>query len=206
MEAAMKLYDFGRSGNCYKIRLFLSILAIDYTKIPVDLAAGENLESGFLAINPDGLVPVLIDGQVTVHDSAAILAYLARAYADDNWLPNDPVAHSRVIRWLAFEQSEVRFGLARARAIAAKSPSLLARLGTLEESQEIGKLALKMLDRQLAESRWLAGGPRPTICDIACYPYTAMSPQGGLSLEPYPAVRRWLGDIEMLEGYIPISG
>jgi glutathione S-transferase len=51
----------------------------------------------------------------------------------------------------------------------------------------------------------LAGGPRATICDIACYPYTAMSPDGGISLDPYPAVRRWVADIEKLDGYLPLA-
>lgn len=201
----MELYDFSPSGNCYKIRLFLSILALDYTRIPVDLAAGRHLDDDFLAINPNGMVPVLTDGHVTIDDSAAILAYLARTYADD-WLPNHPVLHARVIRWLAFEQSEIRYGLARARAIALKAPTLLARVGTLEESRQIGKQALETLDRQLSESRWLAGEERATICDIACYPYTVMSADGGLSLGPYPAVRRWLGEFEKLKGYVPISG
>jgi glutathione S-transferase len=118
----MKLLDFERSGNCYKIRLFLSILSLDYVRISVDLAAGENFGREFPAINPHRLVPVLIDGNHTIHDSAAILVYLTRTYAEDDWLPNHSVILSRVTRWLAFEQGEVRFGLARARAIATEVP------------------------------------------------------------------------------------
>jgi len=202
----MKLYDLERSGNCYKIRLFLSLIGIEYTKIPVDLRAGENRTSEFLSMNPNGLVPVLVDGSETIYDSIAILSYLAKVYADKCWFPGEPVQFSKVIRWLAFEQSEVRYGLARARVIALKNPSSLGSTGTLEESQVIGKLALTILNEKLSKSTWLADSRQATICDIACYPYTAMSNDGGISLEPYPAVIRWIEDIERLDGYIALPG
>lgn len=202
----MKLYDLQRSGNCYKIRLFLSLIGIEYTKIPVDLHAGENRTSEFLSMNPNGLIPVLVDGSETIYDSIAILSYLAKVYADESWFPGEPVQFSKVIRWLAFEQSEVRYGLARARVIALKNPSTLGSTGTLEESQVIGKLALKILNKKLSKSTWLADSRQATICDIACYPYTAMSNDGGISLELYPAVIRWIENIERLDGYIALPG
>ena len=202
----MKLYDLERSGNCYKIRLFLSLIGIEYTKVPVDLRAGENRTREFLSMNPNGLVPVLVDGSETIYDSIAILSYLAKVYADESWFPGEPVQLSKVIRWLAFEQSEVRYGLARARVIALNNPSTLGSTGTLEESQVIGKLALTILNEKLSKSSWLADSRQATICDIACYPYTAMSNDGGISLEPYPAVIRWLEDIERLNGYIALPG
>ena len=202
----MKLYDLEKSGNCYKIRLFLSILGIEYTKISVNPITGENRTSEFLAMNPNGLLPVLIDGPITIYDSVAILSYLAKTYADDNWFPGEPMQFSKVVRWLAFEQSEGRYGLARARAISLNNPTSLAHTGTLKESQTIGKLALATLNKQLSETTWLAGSTQATICDIACYPYTAMSSDGGLSLQPYPAVRRWIEDIESLSGHIALPG
>ena len=202
----MKLYDLERSGNCYKIRLFLSLIGIEYTQVPVDLHAGENKTSEFLGMNPNGLIPVLVDGSETIYDSIAILSYLAKVYADESWFPGEPVQFSKVIRWLAFEQSEVRYGLARARVIALKNPSTLGSTGTLEESQVIGKLALKILNKKLSKSTWLADSRQATICDIACYPYTAMSNDGGISLQPYPAVIRWIEDIERLDGYIALPG
>lgn len=202
----MKLYDLERSGNCYKIRLFLSILGINYTKIPVNPFAGENRTSEFLTMNPNGLVPVLIDNEITLYDSVAILFYLARTYADNIWFPDNIIQSSQVIRWLAFEQSEGRYGLARSRAIALKNPSSLARTGSLQESQAIGVAALETLNQQLSETKWLAGSSEATICDIACYPYTAMSSDGGLSLEPYSAIQRWMEDIEDFSGYIDLPG
>lgn len=69
----MKLYDFGRSGNSYKIRLFLSLINLPHEIVTVDLARGEHREPWFLDINPEACVPVLVDGEMTLRDSAAIL-------------------------------------------------------------------------------------------------------------------------------------
>jgi glutathione S-transferase len=200
----MKLFDLERSGNCYKIRLFLSILDIEYQKIAVNTNEGENRTNEFLSMNPNGLVPVLKDGQITVFDSAAILSYLAKTYADDKWFPSDPVLFSNVVKWLAFEQREGRYGLARARAILINNPTQLARSGSLEESQALGTVALEALNNQLLQTTWLAGGTSAAICDLACYPYTAMSGEGGLSLESYPAIQRWMAKIEKFDGYVSL--
>ncbi len=199
----MKLYDLERSGNCYKIRLFLSVLDLPYTKVPVNPGAGENRTPEFLAMNPNGLVPVLIDGTTTLYDSNAILAYLAKRYGDAKWFPGDPVPFSQVIRWLAFEQNEGRYGLARARAMQLKSPTRLARMGTLDEARALATVALETLERQLARTDWLAGTAQPTVADVACYPYTALIGDAGLSLDPYRGIRRWMQAIERLPAYVP---
>jgi len=200
----MKLYDLARSGNCHKIRLFLSILGLEYEKIPVDLKAGDLRSPEFLALNPNGLVPVLVDGETVIYDSAAILAYLALTRGASDWFSTEPLELARILRWLTFEQAEGRYGLARARAIALSLSSPLAESGTFEESRGIAEAALNTLDQRLAEHAWLAGGDKPSIADIACYPYTALITDAGIALEPYPAVCRWLQAIESLPGFIPV--
>ena len=71
--------------------------------------AGENRTGSFLALNPRGQVPVLVDGEVTVWDSQAILVYLARRYGEA-WLPADPAPMAEVMQWLAVlgERTAVR--------------------------------------------------------------------------------------------------
>ncbi len=179
-------------------------MGIDYKKIAVDVVSGENTTDEFLMMNPNGLVPVLIDGEKTIYDSAAILSYLAKNYANKHWLPNDAMEFAKIIRWLVFEQSEGRYGLARARAMCLNNPTPLARLGSLEEAQMLGVQALEILNKQLLETNWLAGGEKATIADIACYPYTAMSVDGGLSLAPYNAIKRWMKNIEHFDSYIAL--
>ena len=200
----LKLYDLDRSGNCFKIRLFLSILGLDYEKISVDATAGDLRSEEFLALNPNGLVPVLIDGDQVIFDSAAILAYLALSHGGEAWFPQAPLRLARVIRWLTFEQADGRYGFARARAIALNLASPLARTGTLAESQAIATTGLETLERRLADNTWLGGDETPTIADIACYPYTALIPDAGISLDPYAAIGRWMGRIEQLPGYVPL--
>ena len=200
----MKLYDLARSGNCYKIRLFLSILGIDYEKIPVDANAGELQTAEFLSINPNGLVPVLIDGDSTIYDSAAILIYLALTHGGEAWISSDPLKLGNIVRWLTFEQAEGRYGLARARAIKLQLRTPLVASGTFEESKMLAESALNTFEQRLSEHAWLAGGDRPTIADIACYPYTALITDAGISLESYPAIGRWLQNMENLPGYIPL--
>ena len=201
----MILHDLERSGNCYKIRLFLSILGVTYQKIPVNTNAGENRRPEFLALNPRGQVPVLVDNGFAIWDSTAILVYLARRYGGETWLPTSPLPMAKVVQWLAMEQNEGRYGLARSRAIKLNLPTVFARTGNLEDSQALGKIALGVLEKQLTESAWLvpeAGGP--TIADIACYPYAALSPEGGIGLEPYTAVGAWLDRMRNLPGYVDL--
>ena len=86
----MKLYTYDESGNSYKVRLLMSFLGVDYEKVDVDLMADEQHQPPFLAINPRGEVPVLVDGELVLRDSAAILVYVAGRHGDGQWWPADP--------------------------------------------------------------------------------------------------------------------
>ena len=121
------LYGTPVSGNAYKARLLLSLLGLEFEEIDVNLMSGENRTESFLALNPRGQVPVLVDGEATVWDSQAILAYLARRYGEA-WLPADPVAMAEVMQWLAVSENELLFGLARGPSGPALRPRLRSAL------------------------------------------------------------------------------
>jgi len=87
----MKLHEVALSGNCHKVRLLLSMLGLSYESVAVDLAAGEHHTPAYLALNPFGEVPTLVDGDVAIRDSQAILVYLASCYGGERWWPQDPV-------------------------------------------------------------------------------------------------------------------
>jgi glutathione S-transferase len=196
----MKLYDAARSGNCHKVRLLLALLALDYETISIDLAAGENRQPAYLAVNPRGQVPALEDEGEVIWDSQAIMVYLARHFGGEQWLPTAPLPMARVMEWLAVSENEMHYGLARARAaLQFNAP------WNVEECQRIGAAALNLLETGLAQSRWLAGS-QITIADLACFPYAALAPQSGLDLKLYPAVRRWIGSIQSLPGYVGMPG
>lgn len=196
----MKLYDVSASGNCYKIRLLLSLLGKGYESVPIDFSKGDHLSPSFQLLNPRGQVPVLEDEGVVIWDSTAILVYLARCYGGESWLPLDAKELAFVTQWLAVAQNEILYGLARARAVLR-----LKRPWNLQECQKIGLDILKVLDNHLSQHRWLALD-RVTIADIACFPYVALAPEGGVPLEDYPAVLQWISRIKALPGYQGMPG
>lgn len=110
----IKLYGYELSGNSYKVKLMLSLLRLEYEWIKVDLLKGEHKSAEFLALNPFGQVPVLVD-HVVFQDAQAILVYLARRYGSEQWLPDDPESLSRVVRWLSTTAGEIRQGVESAR-------------------------------------------------------------------------------------------
>ena len=195
----IRLYGMTLSGNAYKVRLLLELLGLQYEEIPVNLRTGENRTESFLALNPRGQVPTLVDGEVTVWDSQAILVYLARRYGQE-WLPTEPVPMAEVMQWLAVAENELLFGLARARAVV-----FFGRDFDLPSCQAYGRAGLEVLEQRLAGHEWLAAG-RPTIADIACMPYAALSHMGEIPLDDYPSVRAWIDRIRALPGFIAMDG
>lgn len=198
-DDALTLYDYQSSGNCYKVRLLLSMLGLDYRRIPVDIPAGETLTEEFRRINPRGQIPVLLHGQTRLWDSMAILVYLARRFGEDYWLPREPLAEARVMQWLAVSENELLYGLARARSVLR-----FQRPFDLAQCQQEARAGLGVLETGLGESTWLAG-ERASIADIACYPYVALSGEAEVALAPYPAVRHWLAAVEGLPGWVPMD-
>ena len=199
----LKLYNLYRSGNCYKIRLFLSMIELEYEKIKINANAGENRTPEFLMLNPRGQVPVIDDDGHILWDSTAILVYLAATYGNESWLPREPYEQAQVMQWLALEQNEGRYGLARARAITLKNPNAFARLGNMKECQDLAFDALGVLQSRLNVGEWLVG-KQISIADIACYPYVALASEGGIDITDYQAVVAWVNRIARLPNYIPL--
>jgi glutathione S-transferase len=195
----MTLYDLEISGNCYKIRLYLSLLALHYDKVAVNTKRGEHKQPAFIALNPRGQLPVLVDDGYVAWDSSSILIYLTRMYGAERWYPLSTKECADVARWVAIsQQTEITTGgLSRARSI-----TLFGVKGNLHDCQERGRHFLRFLDSYMSERQWIALA-WPTIADIACYPYIALAPQGGVSLGEYPALNAWFERISALPGYIP---
>ncbi|AHL74794.1 glutathione S-transferase [Stutzerimonas stutzeri] len=197
----MKLHDLSLSGNCYKARLFLSLLGQSVELIPVNLLQGEHKQVPFITINSRGQVPVLEDGEDRVVDSQAILVYLARRYADETWYPLDALTQARIVGWLSFAANEMHHGPATARV------GRLFRRPIDEALTATRALAaMRIVEQQLAEHAWLAETAAPTIADIAVYPYAALAGEGGIDLVAYPAIRAWCSRIRELPGYIGMPG
>ena len=196
----MKLYTAEMSGNAYKARLALSLLGLDYEPIEVNLSAGDNRTDAFLALNPRGQIPVLVDGDIVVWDSQAVLVYLARQYSQQSWLPTEAWPMAEVMQWMAVAENEVLFGLARARAV-----KLFNRPWNFDECKAYGHAGLTLIDNHLSQRDWLACA-HLTIADIACYPYVALARAGELPLDDFGHIAKWMQRIEALPGYVAMPG
>ncbi len=196
----MKLYDLELSGNCYKVRLFAALAGIAIEIRPVDFLGGEHKAAAFLAMNPLGEIPVLVDGEVVLRDSQAILVYLASRYGPSSWYPREPAAQARILQWLSSAANQVQHGPADARPIE-KFGYPLDKGAALRIAGQI----LGFLEQHLGSHDWLELG-RPTIADCAVFPYVALAPEGGIALGPYPAVRGWIARVKALPGFRPMPG
>jgi glutathione S-transferase len=197
----LTLYNRERSGNCYKARLMLSLLGLEYEKIAVHREGKSRniLPADYDKLNPLRQLPVLLADGRPYWGTIAILVYLARKHGGTGWLPDDAEGEADVTQWLSLGQNEVFYGLGRARSMRANR---WHGYGTLDEAHQIAAVALRALESRLATHEWLALD-RTTIADVACYSYTVFAPEGGVSLKPYPAVRAWLARIQSLPGYLP---
>lgn len=196
----MKLYHTELSGNCHKVRLMLSVLGLECDRVSIDFAKSEHKSADFLKLNPLGQVPVLVDGGTVIRDSQAILIYLARKYGREDWLPLAAEPMAKVMQWLSFAADEIHSSLFVAR--------LHFRFGMdfdWELAQRKGKQVLRVMDDHLQGRDWLECD-RPTIADIACYPYVGLAPEGRIALEPYPYVLTWIDRIKHLPDYEGMSG
>lgn len=198
----IRLYAMTYSGHSHRVQLFLSILGLPYEKIDVDpksTGRGTLLDPAFLELNPFLLVPVIVDGEVTLYESTAILTYLARRYGGDNWLPKDPVQAARVQQWFSFCAGPIAHGPCAARRLVVYDEELVP----LPTATRIATEFFDVAEPMFATQDW-AIGAHPTLADLAAYAYLAHAHEGGLSLAAYPNLRRWLARIEALPGFVPM--
>ncbi len=178
----------------------LSLLKLEHEIVPVDLKNGEQKSPAFLKLNPLGQVPVLTDGDIVLRDAQAILVYLARRYGGDDWLPSSPEKMSQVVQWLSTAANEIFNGVAKAR-----QHYFFKRPIDLELANQTAHNILPIIDQHLQERDWLECD-RPTIADLACFPYIALASDAKIDLKPYPYVVAWLDRIKQLPGYVGMPG
>jgi glutathione S-transferase len=196
----MLLYDNDVSGNCYKVRLLLAHLGIDYERRYLDVLDRSNRPEVLGGLNPALRVPTLVldDGR-PLAESDAILWYFADG---TEYLPEDRYERAQVLQWLCFEQysHEPFIAVARFWAHFGVEPSEAEQ----RAKHEGGLKALAALESHLNGRRFLVG-ERYSIADIALYAYTHVADEGGFDLTPYPGIRAWLGNVAGQPGHIRIT-
>ena len=194
----MKAYMGTVSGNSYKLRILLSLLKAPHEVVIIDMKNKQHKGAEFLKINPRGEVPALEDGGKVIWDSAACLVYVARKFGGEQWLPADPAAMAEVMQWVALAATEIQCGLQYARRGVTQGRWTL---GTLEEGQRFGRIALDICEQRLGSNDWLARD-RPTIAEPACFPYSETAPEAKVALEPYPAIIKWMERCKKLPAWV----
>lgn len=197
------LYGYFRSSAAYRVRIALNLKGLDYRYQPINLLKGEQRSPEYLAINPQGLVPLLDDGGVKIAQSLAICEYLDEAYPDTpRLLPSAPAERARV-RALAL-------------AIAADiHPLQNTRVGKYLQTEygkdEEGKAqwirhwiqtGFAALEQQLAAAPGrYAAGEQPTLADVCLLPQVFSAHRFGLDLTAYPNIVRVADALEQLPAF-----
>lgn len=202
------LYDYELSGNCYKVRLMLSILGVQYDKKVVEFyPAAQHKSDEFLALNPLGELPVLELEDLVIRDSQAILVYLASRFdPSGSWYPiKSSERLAQTTQWLCFAN-----GLTDTVSAARLADGFFYDVDADACRKGAHKL-LRILDEHLwfneqQGHQWIVQGDAPTIADIACFAYIMLSEEGGISRINYPAIRRWCDHVKRLPGFIVMPG
>jgi glutathione S-transferase len=195
----LRVYGDVHSGNCFKVKLLLEQLALPYRWQHIDVLKKETRTPEFLAINPNGKIPVLeIEPGLFLSESNAILHYLAEGTP---LLPADRLQHAQVLSWMFFEQYSHEPALASARFIVRYLGRPPEREQALQARIADSHQVLGVMERHLSGNDFFVGG-RYSIADIALYAYTHVADEGCVGLQPYPQVRAWLERVRTQARYV----
>jgi glutathione S-transferase len=197
------LYNSAVSGNCYKVRLLFAQLGIEYETIEMSVVDRSNRSEVLGELNPGLRVPtVVLDDGRPLGESNAILWYFGDG---TQYVPEDSYERAQVLQWQFFEQYSHEPSIAVARFLIACSElpreQYAARLPGLMKA---GYVALDAMERHL-DGRTFLVGETYTLADVSLYAYTHVAHEGEFDLEPYPAIRAWLGRVAGQPGHVPID-
>jgi GST-like protein len=175
--------------NGHKVAILLEELAMPYTVHVLDLGAREQKRPEFLAMNPNGRVPLIVDrdaGDFVVFESGAILVYLAEKAG--RLVGSDPKGRSVVMQWLMFQMSAVGPMMGQANVFLRYFPEKLP--AAVQRYQNETRRLFEVLDTRLSQVEWLAG--TYSIADIATWPWVRGHGWSEVSVEGLPHLQRWM--------------
>jgi glutathione S-transferase/GST-like protein len=171
--------------NGHKVSVALEEMGLPYAVRTIDLLAGEQKSEAFLAINPNGRVPAIVDDGFPVFESGAILIHLAEKAG--LFLPRDTRGRSRVIQWLMFQMGGVGPMMGQANVFFRYFPEKIKP--AIDRYQGEVRRLLGVLDRQLQAHEYLAGDY--SIADMATWCWTRTARWSGVDPEPFQHLERW---------------
>ena len=178
--------------NGYKISILLEELQLPYHVFPLNLMEREQKQEDFMALNPNGRIPVIIDhenDQLSVFESGAILVYLADKTG--KYLPKEMKGRSQVMQWLMFQMGGIGPMQGQAHVFYRYAPEKIEyAIGRYQ--RETCRL-YEVLDRQLKDNPYLAG--EFSIADIACWPWVRIHNWAGVELTGLDNLERWINHL-----------
>jgi glutathione S-transferase len=185
----MKLYEFAPTRSI-RARWTLQELGVEFEAVSVNLLAGEHRRPEFLAINPAGKVPVLVDGDMVLSESIAIAVHLADKYPKKGFVPTDPCARAQLMRWLLFTTTELEQPLWRITRHTRLYPEDRRLPGDVALARDEFAAMAKVLDRHMEEREFIVGDS-VTVADFVLA-YTL----------DWAQILGLLEDLPRLEGYM----
>jgi len=175
--------------NGWKASIMLEEVGLPYAVKALRLDKLEQKQEAFLRINPNGRIPAIVDrdeGDFPVFESGAILLYLAEKTG--KLLPADRKGRSRAIQWLMFQMSGVGPMQGQANVFFRYAPERIEY--AIQRYQNETKRLYTVLDRQLADHEYLAGGY--SIADVATWPWVSIHGWAGVAIDDLPHLQRWI--------------
>ncbi len=166
MEKNMKLYEFAPTRSI-RVRWMLQELGVDFESITVNGAAGEHRRPEFLKINPAGKLPVLVDDDLILTESVAIVLYLAEKYPRKGFLPIDIKQRSQVYRWLLFVTTELEQSLWRISRHTALYPEHLRLPAEVSLARQDFTDMVTVMEEHMQGSQFIVGNT-VTVADFVC--------------------------------------
>jgi maleylpyruvate isomerase len=205
----MKLYNFFRSGTSHRLRIALNLKGIDYEYVAVDLRSEEHLGADFKAVNPQGLVPALVDGDLTLIQSPAIIEWLEERCPTPPLLPANPDGRARVRALAAIVGCDIhpinnrRVLEYLRRTLGCDEAAVQAWCATWIDA---GFAALEALLAADLRRGAFCFGDAPTLADVYLVPQVESARRFKVDLAPYPhivAIDRACAELEAFRRAAP---
>ncbi|WP_440873702.1 glutathione S-transferase family protein [Thalassotalea sp. PLHSN55] len=179
--------------NGYKISIALEEMGLEYQVHHLDLSALDQKKPEFLAINPNGRIPAIIDrdnDDFVVFESGAILMYLAEKTG--RFIPSDPKKYSQVIQWLMFQIGGVGPMMGQANVFFRYFPEKIP--AAIERYQKEGRRLFEVMNNQLSTHQYLAGDEY-SIADMSTWPWVRIHEWSGVDIQGLVHLQRWLDEL-----------
>ncbi|WP_018901241.1 glutathione S-transferase family protein [Rhizobium sp. 2MFCol3.1] len=204
--SAITLYNYELDEQSYRARLTLSALGLEWSTVAIDMfPGGEHQKPPMLALNPQGTLPVMRDGDFVLSGTTAIMLYLAKAYdPPKRWLPDDAATFGALSHWLSFCETSL------AAAAEARLQALFDLPGDTDALRQSARAAFRIMDdhmtiRHFDGKEWFVGEDA-TLADLALFPSFALSRDYGIDHDEYPALRRWIRRVRTVKGFLTMPG